>query len=316
MCEFLYKYLSEDKKYSVIYFTYNKLISEKLNNDLNTNAYCKCYPIIDYLEEEYKKITNDSQLMFENYEEKKEFLFEALGDELNKNIELTKYDCVIIDEAQDIDLNELTIKFLDSILNKGLKDGLCYLFYDTNQSIFNAKNKKIYDSELFGDDYYRYAKYELIRNCRNGQGVRKSINSLLESDYHSNNLLNIADKLSNEDVKIYEITQSLDGAKKVEKLIKDLIIKGVNKEQITLLFNLRGDNQNNIVFKELNLVFQLYEYDSKNRKGITYSTVASFKGLENDVIIYINDNNNSKIYDHYVALSRAKVFGFIFKVNK
>ena len=37
---------------------------------------------------------------------------------------------------------------------------------------------------------------------------------------------------------------------------------------------------------------------------------------ENIPSINENDNNYSKIYDHYVALSRAKVFGFIFKVNK
>lgn len=314
LCEFLYKHLCEEKKYSVIYFTYNKLISEKLNNDLNTNANCKCYPIIDYLEEEYKKITNDYSLSFDNYDEKKEFLFEALGEELDKNIELTKYDCVIIDEAQDIDLNDCTIKFLDNILNKGLKDGYCYLFYDSNQKIFNYKNKKIYDSELFGDEYYRYAKYELIRNCRNGKGIRNSISSLLESKTNSNNLVNVSDIIANEDVMFYEVSESKDGAKQIDKIIKELINKGVNKSQITLLFNLTSKNNKNIIFKELNDLLPLEEFNPYKRKEISYSTVASFKGLENDVIIYINDNNYSKTLDHYVAISRAKVFTYICKV--
>lgn len=316
LCEFLYKHFSEEKKYSVIYFTYNRLIAQKLNKDLTISKNCKCYPIIDYLEEVYKKITGDENLSFKNYEEKKEFLFAAIAEQLDNNIELIKYDCVIIDEAQDIDLNDSTIKFLNNILNKGLKNGFCYLFYDANQTIFNKQIAKIYESDLFGDDYYRYAKYALIRNCRNGQGVRHSMNSLVEYKENFNNLALSHNTLENEDVKYIEVKQSYNGAKLIERIINELIEKGVDKKQITLLFNLRSNNEDNIIFKELSNMLELFEYNGSKIKGITYSTVSSFKGLENDVIIYINDNDYSKTFDHYVAISRAKVYAYICKVIK
>ena len=57
------------------------------------------------------------------------------------------------------------------------------------------------------------------------------------------------------------------------------------------------------------------EYNVKNEKAITYSTIRSFKGLENDVIFYINDLDFASKNDHYVAISRAKAMVFMFKVN-
>ena len=68
------------------------MIAEKINKDLPTNNYCKCYPILDYLEEEYKRITKDDNLTFQSFQEKKEFLFEAYAELLdNTKSRVRKY---------------------------------------------------------------------------------------------------------------------------------------------------------------------------------------------------------------------------------
>lgn len=311
LCEFLYKYLTEEKKLSVIYFTYNKLIAERLNYDLKTTSSSKCYPIIEYLENEYRKYNDDNIPL--DFEEKKKFLFESSISILDKRLDSIKYDCLIIDEAQDIDGNENTLMFFDYLLNDGLENGYCYIFYDKNQTIFNPKNKKIYELEEFGENHYRYCNFELIRNCRNSMGIKQSLDVILENT-KSNSLYNIKDELINEDTKYYEISNSIGGAQVIKDIIKDLIKKGIKRKQITILFN--RSEKDNIILNELQRTYNNYfiRYTSKRNDVLTYSTVSAFKGLENDIIIYVNDNFYSKSRDHYVAISRSKVLGYIFKV--
>ena len=55
LCEFLYNEKSSllgKEKESVIYFTFNRLISERLQNDLQHNDSSLCIPILDYIEKE------------------------------------------------------------------------------------------------------------------------------------------------------------------------------------------------------------------------------------------------------------------------
>lgn len=320
LCEFLYKHLVLEKKYSVIYFTYNKLIAQRLNSDLKLNDTSNCYPIYEYLENEYIKFSNSDipEDINNDFSLKKQFLLENVSKILENNFQSKKYDCLIIDEAQDIDLDENIIYFFDNLLNGGLKNGLCYIFYDSNQNIFDVRNEKIYESEYFSDTYgYRYAQFELLRNCRNSKGIVNSTYNLLKGNKKSNDLKNNSKLIVNEDVKYFSITENVEGALKIKKIIDELLDEetgGVKKNQITLLFNLSKNNKKNIIYNELKKYYKIEDYDPNGNKGITYATVSGFKGLENDIIIYINDNEYSKVAVHYVAISRAKVLSYIFKV--
>ena len=317
LCEFLYKYLTLEKKYSVIYFTYNTLISKKIDNDLSVGGKSKCYPIFEYLEKEYEHLTGNQIPVFEKFEYKKEFLFKNILTLIKNEYEAEKFDCLIIDEAQDIDLTDDTVLFFDNLINGGLENGRCYIFYDENQKIFDSRNKKIYESDLFGDEgnKYRYANFELLRNCRNSNGIIYCTNNLLNNKGKSNNLNDVYKEIENEDVVYKKIHNQIDGILMIKKLIKDILAKdtsGVKKEQITLLFNRRKDN--NPIYNELCKDFIIEDFNPKGNKNISFATVNSFKGLENDIIIYINDNKYAKYFDHYVAVSRAKVLTYIFQV--
>ncbi len=319
LCEFLYKHLYFEKKNSVIYFTYNTLISKKLENDLSINGESKCFPIFEYLEKEYEHLTGENLSKFDTFEEKKTYLFKNISKLIESKSEAEKFDCLILDEAQDIDLNDDIILFFDSLINGGLDNGRCYIFYDDNQKLFDPKRQKIYDSYLFSDSNngYRYANFELLRNCRNSNGVIHCTNNILDKKEKSNNLNDVYKEIENEDVKYTIVNNSIECAIKIRDLIKTLIDKnksGVNKEQITLLFNRKKDN--NPIYNELSKYFIIDDFNPKGNKNISFATVKGFKGLENDIIIYVNDNVYSKHVDHYVAASRAKALVYIFQIEQ
>ena len=311
LCQFLYKNFINQKK-SVIYFTYNKLIAHKINSEFSeTNS--NCYPIYEYLENQYKKIDNINIPNFgDDFEKKKSFLLENINNIYSSDeLYLKKYDCLIIDEAQDIDGNDEMMLFLDNLLNDGLENGYCYIFYDKKQTIFESKKLKIFQRNEFID--YRYTKFSLEVNCRNSsfiassisQIIDKKIDQLEESQYYSNDyVLNKIIKTNNA------------GLIQIIKAIDELLKENVAESQITILFNRKPDN-NNFFFSKLKEHYKkrFNEFDNQN-SNISYSTISKFKGLENDVIIYINDNEKAKYRNHYVAISRARAKVYIFIVRE
>lgn len=316
LCEFLYKYLVEEEKKSVIYFTYNRLIAERVNADISEGKNSNCFPIYDYLEDVYKKYIKED--LPEDFNEKCKVLLEKASALLANDIKAKKYDCLIIDEAQDIILSDETILFLDNLLNGGLNKGFCYLFYDNNQEIYSSKENKLVDAE----EFINYTVFELTKNCRNGLGVKNTIDQIITKNIKHNDLASKKGVLFNDNVVFEEIENNKDGANVIKQTIDDLkgTDSGLKNNQIVVLFNRKHSNSDdaiNIIYKELKKIygdyFQEYSINCKD-SVIRYSTVSRFKGLESDVIIYINDNKYSKIEDHYVAISRAKGYAYVFKI--
>lgn len=313
LCQFLFKELVDENK-RVIYFTYNKLINDKVRNDVDCRENSKCYPIYEYLVSEYEKLANNK-----DYEEKNSFidrinsLFKYVGERFENNSDETnQYDCIIIDEAQDILLYPETILFFNKILRNGIENGSFYVFYDSNQNIFDKNNnKKLYQYEEF--DTFRYTKLTLEKNCRNSIDIEELSDEIVKKK--DDNLAKIKKYFNNKNnLKIYEIKKDLTDIYKINNEIDKLKKDKVNNSQITILFNRKVD-ENNYILNELKKNYDLEEY-SLNHKKITFTTVAKFKGLENDVIIYINDNKYCKFEDHYVAITRAKAIIIIFQVNE
>lgn len=311
LCQFLYNKLTEKKK-SVIYFSFNRLIANFVSNSKNGNNSSGCFPIIDYLESEYINLTKKEIPPSMTFDEKRDFLFKNMGQLIANDLNAKKYDCLIIDEAQDIIGNDDSILYFDNLLNGGLSNGMCYIFYDSKQAIFSNKDKKIYDRDEFAE--YRYAKFRLNRNCRNSMSVdeisttilNKSINKLDSSIFNKNS----------HDIYFKTIFENEEGANIIIEDIEKLLSEKIKMNQITLLFNYNEKNSNNLIIKYLKAHYKdkINEY-SINSKTLTYSTISSFKGMENDVIFYINDNANTSYNSHYVGISRAKALVYVYKVK-
>ncbi len=303
--ELLFKEFSINQKLKVLYLSYNSLISLRVKNDLRDASKSKVSPFMGFLEDIILK--NNPILDVDNVsiEEKlKKLIFYS-----NKYItDKDKYDVIIIAEAQDIDDNKILIELFDKLLIKGLKDGSFYIFYDENQAIYYKDAKKIYENELFYDDGYRYAKFDLIKNCRNGEGVKEAIDNIFITK-------KLDESVKNDDVKFKYVKNeekyALDIIDEIDNLIKD----GINYNQITILVDQKKNNH--ILDKIIkNYNQKIKEFNNHKNNKLTYSTPYAFKGMENDVIIYISINPNTKFDLHYVALSRAKAYIYIYKIKK
>ena len=292
LCEFLFKELTIESKKKVLYLSYNSLVSGRVKTDLlNYNE-----DLIDSLE---------SGIDTMNYDERVKSFIKNVSKLINDN-KISKYDALILDEAQDIDLSDDILSFLDNLIIGGLKDGLVYIFYDENQTVY-GNNKKIYEADNFLDSMYRYAKFDLIKNCRNGNGIKDAID-----DMFITKKLDLS--ISNEDVKYCDIDNTESYATKVIEDIDKLIKDGISYNQITILVD---DKKNNHVLDSIISHYKdkIDEYKENSNRKLTYSLSSSFKGLENDVIFYISVNKKTKFDLHYVAISRAKALAFIYKIK-
>ena len=73
LAQFLFQRLLEEKK-SVLYFTFNEPIAEKINSSLPADSKCKCYPVYNYLLQLYKNGGGDESLVPEGFTERVKFL--------------------------------------------------------------------------------------------------------------------------------------------------------------------------------------------------------------------------------------------------
>lgn len=301
--EFLFKEFMINQKQRVLYLSYNSLISLRVKADLRDDVIINAFPINAFLEDAVTKVDPlfDFNTLPQN--EKMDTLVKMVTKIFKEN-KIKKFDCLILDEAQDISLNDDIIALFDSIIKGGIKDGRIYLFYDENQTVYK-ENKKIYQSELFLDDWYRYSFFDLIRNCRNGAGIKNAIDEIFINK-------TIDKDIENEDVKYYQIDNDEKYAPKIINEIEKLIKDGISYSQITILVD---QKKNNFILDALLKHYNngLTEYKATGNKKLTYSTAYAFKGLENDVIFYISVNKRTKFDVHYVAISRAKALVYIYK---
>lgn len=276
LAQFLFKHLTTSGL-SCLYLTFNKNIINVLNKELKSSGSKVC-DFTDFINSDFN----------------------------------TLYDCLILDEAQDIDLKQEYLRKIDSTLFGGLKDGYCYIFYDNKQDIIKSEYDNIYEDDIFYDDGYRYARFSLNQNCRNSFGIAKVVN-MISTANELNSVTKFKDYTSNEF--IYKDASIDSVASEIKKVITKLVKDGVNYNQIAILFN---ETENNTIIRDLSVLlkdkFSLLE-NTFEKNNVTYSSVTSFKGLEKDVIIYVINSASATNTSHYVAISRAKVFCFVFNVE-
>jgi hypothetical protein len=203
----------------------------------------------------------------------------SLGEE-------SQFDTIIVDEVQDFSptwLNSIT-----STLIKDQKDGCIYLLGDKSQSIFDRED---FEAELEG-----FFTFELFENLRNTKEIFNCYDSFTHNgcEAHGPNGDNVHFvKTANENI-----------VKQIEKEVNKLVSQKLSLGDITVL---SGSSPN----KALTTLIENNKFttDINEKSKVLLSTIHSFKGLENKVIII---SNIDKIRDEfkkellYVACSRAK----------
>lgn len=207
--------------------------------------------------------------------------------------ESDKFDIIIIDEAQDlITLNYLEV--FDSLLKGEISRGRWIFFGDfSNQAIY--LNQPVETLDLLGA-MTNFTKFPPLKiNCRNTKKIAIQ-----------NTLLTGTEKpeFNNHSIEGEEIVNKFPAKNKriecIEEIIEDFIKREVPLQKITLLSPKRLESGYMAASEKLNTWIE---------KGLTFSTVQSFKGLENTFIILFE-------FDHlltdefqrllYIGISRAK----------
>lgn len=217
-----------------------------------------------------------------------------------------QFDKIIIDEAQDL-ISSNYIELIDLLLKSGLKRGKWTLYGDLSmQSIFN-KNTNTEMVKLL-DEYSIYSKYRLTKNCRNTKQISDEIKYLTGFEY-SNTLKNNIDGLP---VSYYSYDNIINLKEKLESVLNKLFTDGIKEHQITILSPRKKEES--VLSHIENFTINLYDPNKHN--NLTYSTIHSFKGLENSVIILVDIENYNDDQLLYVGISRARSMLIVFESNK
>lgn len=201
-----------------------------------------------------------------------------------------RYDAIIIDEGQDI---KTTWWIPLQELLKDPNQGVFYIFYDDNQSIYNKERNFPFSGPIF----------PLHENCRNTQLIH---NDILKLYMGSVLPASIGPEGRRPEYIIFKVNQ-------VEKQILKQSIKklvhsdGIKPDELVVLTPLRMSKSKwEEGFKIGNLQLS---WDINAKGKIRCSTIHSFKGLESPVILMTElDELFSKDYKEllYVGMSRAR----------
>jgi len=234
--------------------------------------------------------------------EHKEFFSEQLPIEFlldtEKMPEEDKFDLLIVDEAQDI-ITANYLEVMDSILKGGIKNGQWSMFGDfTNQAIYlNDPSEAI---ELLRKRACFSIAPKLNVNCRNTAQIAKQ-NTLMSGIDLPLGLKNMP---TGKGISNYFPKNKL--GEKLDEII-DGLKKTISLEKITVLSPYKYENSG--------IDGSKYLSNSK----VAFSTIQSFKGLENTAIILTGfkelDSEKAKRL-LYVGISRARIHLSIVLDNK
>lgn len=224
-----------------------------------------------------------------------------------------RFDTLVIDEGQDL----LRIEYLmcmDHLLKGGLEDGDWHICYDPNQNLYNNEFAE-------GLNYIRnihHTYLTLDTNCRNTRPV--GIYNTLYSGVKPARFF----RIEGERVMAEAYEDFNDEKKKVVSAVRRLLGQGVNPGSIVILSKhkfedscLEGKN----VFKDTCAFQNIADYQPAILldKSIKFSTVHSFKGMEAQIIFFLDVDSflEEKVrLINYTAISRACSLLYIFYDKK
>ena len=275
--ELAQKYLDNGKK--VGFLCFNKKLGAFLESsfksyDLNDSFIGTFHNFL------YKHVDSKSKNIDNDY-----FSTELPFQYLIENEESYKeFDVLIIDEIQDL-LTDLYLEVFNTMLTKGMNNGKWIFFGDfSNQAIY-SKNIEL-SLNIFKEKYNFVSFPKLKINCRNSLSIAEQNTLMTGTEKLEVNQIEISDKILD-----YFTENSIV---KVDDILKKLEIEKVEFKQITVLSVNKGD---------------VVLFPNWKKKGVIFSTIHSFKGLENTIIILFGFKNiltdaSQKLL--YIGISRAK----------
>jgi len=213
----------------------------------------------------------------------------------------SRYDIIIIDEAQD-----LRSEWFETLELLVKPEGRFYIFSDIDQDIFNTRSEIKLNRHLF--------RFQLTENCRNTVNIIEQLKLYVNQkiDYR-------ADAVEGEPVRVIEYKSDTDQMNKIRaEWLRLVEVENISPSNILLMMN--ADKRNSCLNNTLK--FGKYKLESLHgrtgqldRNKVNYTSIKTFKGLEAD-IVFIIDTDKVREPDLrllYAQASRAKYLLAIFK---
>jgi DNA replication protein DnaC len=290
---------------SVLFLCFNRLLANKIRESLNIRKVDKkLFQVTTYHSIARDIITEfDDSWWDENSKSSEDFWtldVPSKLDEILDTNEVCKYDVIIIDEGQDF--KEFWFETLFKLCKSNARR---YIFLDSMQNIFG------HYSEV--SDVNSYFRYRLVDNLRNTKSIVEYINSEVETEMKVADLSPVG-----EDVVHLDCINRVDLIKKLKDTIEDLVdIHNLSTTQILVMIcGKKADSPISDVKKIGRFPLKSLDRKARFEKGtIHYTNIKTFKGLEQDVLIIINDSpviNSNYKQMFYTQASRAKHLLYVF----
>ncbi len=204
-----------------------------------------------------------------------------------------RFDAIIVDEAQDFEpewWEALTALWKDP------ENQRLAVFSDPLQNIYRRP-----------DDFAcGYPVLPLRTNCRNTRQIADYAACLVDAPLQHSSW-----SVPGEEPKVHRCKSKKDARGKIEKIVEDLLKQELKPEQITILSTHRFENSSlagvdNLAGAPVEVMADDWSEPARGRLG--FSTLHRFKGLDSDVVIFIDVDGsaNASPSHQYVAASRAK----------
>jgi hypothetical protein len=228
---------------------------------------------------------------------------------------MKKYECVIVDEGQDLMTYDCLEKF-ENLLKLPIDQSKIYWFMDeNNQSNLYADYENGVFEEYFKN--YPFFQAQLVRNCRNPVEIIKETNAIAGTELigtiegYSEKTKHIKIKNDNKD----------KHANALIDVITDLYEKNIHPDDIAVIsLTSRDESCVNHIPASHNNLFAEFNSSYHGMNKVKFFDVLGFKGQEARFVVLIDiymDIDKSKLKNlFYTGLTRAKTAAVVIRNEK
>lgn len=226
---------------------------------------------------------------------------------LKGDVPSPQFDCLIIDEAQDL-ISEEYLDVLDLLLVGGLAGGSWAFFGDFERQAIYARSQKDGVDTIIPMVESRcpsFFRYPLRNNCRNSRPIAIGIETTCGLQPGYARVLN--EDESNRDIEFKFYDNQQDQVRLLENTLENLK-KDYQPNEIVVL-STRDDESSCSASIPEHLYLEPLRFKHGNDKAIGYSSIHSFKGLEASAVVITDMENirgDKALELLYVGMSRAR----------
>lgn len=207
------------------------------------------------------------------------------------------WDALIVDEAQDL-MTEAVEALLDAAIIGGMKEGTWRLFADPEQDVFSASEEAVIERLT------QYAtRWALTTNCRNTRQIA------MHTAIASRTKMAEVQPLNGPDVSWVRYRDADEQLDRIVEQLRAWREEGLDASQIVILSERRRENSVLAGGLPRGTGFRMTEGPTTEDSGaVRFCTVAGFKGLEANAILFIDPSLDAsrRRSSVYVGMTRAR----------